>query len=417
MLRQIYRNLSVPRSCLYAFGFFYYNMYLYKTLFINLGVLKNNIYIGETKVKLGAIVDYKIFRRFLRFVSAEQKKKKAKNRKLLVLVYKVTECCPTVVQFLRLQNRLSKKSIFIYALDFPYSKYEKASKLLAFKPYEMRVIEEANLIMTPNRPAFSNIVRNLSLPIRKQRFLQSLDPVKIEKFECDYKYEYNYEQLGRKFNQHVAIGKGNESKSNYPCQDQLYCLRAGYIDANLFQIFLENAGACFKRQPDLRRSQLQIIYTILYHCGISINKIRYLNQETLKDAIYSGDLTLLNDGTKKRAIYRLSNNVRKDLKKLESQNRDIFTKYKLKYLFGKEKPITDKNLIKMVNRDLENTCNEYNILFKITSNDFRFMLPNYAMSMKSEIKYKNIDLYTYSIDTLEKYYSYYYTGDFMPEYE
>ena len=49
----------------------------------------------------------------------------------------------------------------------------------------------------------------------------------------------------------------------------------------------------------------------------------------------------------------------------------MFEKYQYKYLFGKQKPMIDKNLIKMVNKDLKSTCKKFRILFNIKSHSFR----------------------------------------------
>ena len=58
-----------------------------------------------------------------------------------------------------------------------------------------------------------------------------------------------------------------------------------------------------------------------------------------------------------------------ELKKLINQLNVIFVKYK--YLFGKDKPIHEKYLIKMINKDLKHTCQINQIQYDIKSHSFR----------------------------------------------
>ena len=49
----------------------------------------------------------------------------------------------------------------------------------------------------------------------------------------------------------------------------------------------------------------------------------------------------------------------------------MFKKYNCKYLFGKNKPVHEKSLIRLVNKDLKNTCDLNNIAYNIKSHSFR----------------------------------------------
>nr|UXN44523.1 hypothetical protein [Navicula tsukamotoi] len=164
------------------------------------------------------------------------------------------------------------------------------------------------------------------------------------------------------------------------------------IDENLFQLFLKNAGRFSKQKKDLRELQLRIAYMILYNCQLRINQIRYLTQENLETAVSKGHLTLIDPNTKQKQIYILSTKIINQFKILAPKWRIIFEKYQYKYLFGKEKPMTDKNLIKIVNQNLENTCINYNIAVKITSDYFRY----------SESKHLPTIIYIFENDILEK---------------
>jgi integrase len=143
------------------------------------------------------------------------------------------------------------------------------------------------------------------------------------------------------------------------------------IDFNLFPIFLVNAGNSSQRKKDLRRSQLRITYTILYHCGLRINEIRHLTHQDLIKAMDAAQFNLIHHKTKQAHIHVLPKKAVQDLKNLKAEFSIVFEKYKYQYLYGKKKPITDKNLIRMVNQDLKETCKKFNIPFNIKSHSFR----------------------------------------------
>ena len=143
------------------------------------------------------------------------------------------------------------------------------------------------------------------------------------------------------------------------------------IDNNLFPIFLNNAGQAHQRKQDLIRSQLRITYTILYYCGLRINEIRHLTQQDLQTAIEASQFNLIHHKTKEAHIHVLPRQAVKQFRELNKEFFIIFDKYQYNYLFGKSKPMTDKNLIKMVNKDLANTFLKYNVPFNIKSHSFR----------------------------------------------
>jgi len=143
------------------------------------------------------------------------------------------------------------------------------------------------------------------------------------------------------------------------------------VDSNLLAIFLANAGSSCQRKKDLVRAQLRIAYTILYHCGLRINEIRHLDEKDLQIGIEAAQFNLVHHKTKKAHIHILCKKAVQDLQNLKFEFLIIFEKYQYKYLFGKNKPMTDKNLIKIVNKDLKFTCTKFNIPFNIKSHSFR----------------------------------------------
>ena len=143
------------------------------------------------------------------------------------------------------------------------------------------------------------------------------------------------------------------------------------VDEDLLAIFLANAGSYCQRKKDLVRAQLRITYTILYHCGLRVGEVRDLNQKDLQTAIKAAQFNLVHHKTKKAHVHVLSEKAVKDLRNLTSEFLIIFNKYQYQYLFGKNKPMTNKNLIKIVNKDLKTTCTKFNIPFNIKSHSFR----------------------------------------------
>ena len=143
------------------------------------------------------------------------------------------------------------------------------------------------------------------------------------------------------------------------------------IDTDLFPLFLLNAGNSVQRRRDLKRAQLRITYTILYHCGLRINEIRHLNQKDLETAIAASQFNLVHHKTKQAHIHVLSKKAVQDLQSLNLEFLVVFEQNKFQYLFGKERPITGKNLIRMVNKDLKVTCDKFKIPFNIKSHSFR----------------------------------------------
>jgi len=143
------------------------------------------------------------------------------------------------------------------------------------------------------------------------------------------------------------------------------------VSENLLPIILANAGSYCKRKKDLTRAQLRITYTILYHCGLRVGEIRHLTEKDLETAIKAAQFNLVHHKTKKAHIHVLSKKAVEDLQNLTCEFLTVFHKYQYNYLFGKNRPMTNKNLIKVVNKDLKTTCTKFNIPFNIKSHSFR----------------------------------------------
>lgn len=161
----------------------------------------------------------------------------------------------------------------------------------------------------------------------------------------------------------ILLPKVKKDRQTQPLRDP--------VDNNIFPIFMVNAGSVFKKQKDLKQSQIRIVYTILYYCGVRINEIGHLTQEDIQKAVAASQFSLIHHKTKQAHIHILSKKAVQDFKKLTNEFSIVFDKYNYQYLFGKLQPINEKNIIKMINKDLKHTSEKYQIPYNIKSHSFR----------------------------------------------
>lgn len=145
----------------------------------------------------------------------------------------------------------------------------------------------------------------------------------------------------------------------------------GPVYTELFEVFLTAAGSNAKYKQDLKCAQLKIAYSILFYVGLRVNEIRFFQEKDIQDAIKTSQFSIVHFKQREPHIYVISDLAVKELKKLKYQYHIIFVKYKYNYLFGKNKPIDEKYLIKMINKDLKRTCEINQILYNIKSHSFR----------------------------------------------
>lgn len=180
-----------------------------------------------------------------------------------------------------------------------------------------------------------DLIQNNPLVIRKY-VEEALEPTNESIQELQDEFCEEMEILNRKIDR--LLPKVKKERQNQPLKDP--------VDNNLFSMFMANPGNSFQRRKDLKRAQIRVIYTIFYYSGVRINEIRHLTKEDIKKAV-------------------------QDLRTLPTEFSIIFNKYNYKYLLGKLRLITEKNLIKMVNRDLNHTSEKYKISYNIKSHSFR----------------------------------------------
>jgi integrase len=116
---------------------------------------------------------------------------------------------------------------------------------------------------------------------------------------------------------------------------------------------------------------------------LRLNEARHLTYNDIQKGISSSQLSVIHHKTKSPHIHILSKKALKDLKSLNTEYQVVFEQHQFKYLFGKLKPIAQKSLIRLVNRDLKYTREIANIPFNIKSHSFRINLISSLLKITS----------------------------------
>ena len=173
--------------------------------------------------------------------------------------------------------------------------------------------------------------------------------------------EDTLDEINSKVN--TLLPKSKKKREVQPLRDPM--------DRKLFPLFLQNAGNKFIYRKDLKEAQIRVAYTILYYTGLRINEIRMLTRNDINDAIKGGQFNVIHSKTNQAHIHVISSTAVQDLEKRYLDYQIIFDKYKYEYLFGKNKPMHSKALIKTINDDLRNTCETLKLPYNIKSHSFR----------------------------------------------
>jgi len=334
----------------------------------------------EQSVQEFAVLGYKSYRNIVNlFVKSLNKKP---NKKSFLKAAEKHDTSVTVASMLMVEPKYPKafserfgedprrEEIFKYKLE--NAKVTSVLEELAAKRAE--IVDE-----TP----FDNFDDNLALKLIDKRLTElyeliSHNPLVIKQYVEDAiqpaqeNINQNVDELREEFLEEmgtlnkkidILLPKVKRQKEIQPLRDP--------VDINLFSIFFTHAGNSFKYTKDLKRAQLRITYTILYHCGLRINEIRHLNQQDILTAIDAAQFNLVQHKTQKAHIHVLSKAAIQDLKNLKVEFSIVFEKYKYQFLYGKNKPTTKNSLIRMVNQDLKKTCEKNNIPYNIKSHSFR----------------------------------------------
>ena len=161
----------------------------------------------------------------------------------------------------------------------------------------------------------------------------------------------------------ALLPKQKKDRDTLPLRDPVH--------NELFKVFLNAAGSTSKYNQDLKCAQLKIAYTILFHVGLRVNEMRFFQQKNIQDAIKTSQFSVIHFKQNEPHIHVISDLAVQDLRELQHYYDIVFVKYKYKYLFGKNKPVDEKYLIKMINKDLKHTCEISQIPYNIKSHSFR----------------------------------------------
>ena len=284
-----------------------------------------------------------------------------------------------------------------------YGPDSRRTEILKFKSENFKVInllEEiaARKAEIVDKTPFDSLDGNIALKEIEKRLIEMYELLENNQYIVQKSVEGiiqpvndNVDELGEQFYQEMdLLNKKIDKLIPKKKKDREVEQLRDPLDKNLFPIFLTNAGNSCQRKKDLTRAQLRITYTILYHSGLRINEIRHLDQKDLENAIDVAQFNIVHHKTKQAHIHVLSKKATQDLQDLKLEFYIVFEKYQYKHLFGKQKPITDKNLIKMVNKDLKNTCQKFKIPFNIKSHSFRVNMITSLLKVTSVQKAANI---------------------------
>jgi len=161
----------------------------------------------------------------------------------------------------------------------------------------------------------------------------------------------------------VLLPKRKKKPNTLPLRDPVH--------TELLKVFLNAAGSNSKYKQDLKCAQLRIAYTILFHVGLRVNEMRFFQQKNIQDAIKTSQFSVIHFKQNEPHIHVISDLAVQDLRELKHYYDIVFVKYKYKYLFGNNKPVDEKYLIKMINNDLKHTCEINQIPYNIKSHSFR----------------------------------------------
>ena len=253
----------------------------------------------------------------------------------------------------------------------------------------MKLIDETSAIRSEivDKTPFDSYDNNLLIKVIDERLNGLYELVKTNPEITEESVRKVVEPINKSLNEvHLKIDKllpkDKKQRSLQPLRDP--------VDNDLLTLFLANAGSEARYQTDLKYSQLVITYTILYHTGVRINEIRTLTREHINNAIEISQFNLIHHKTKKAHIHVLSDKAIKDLQNLDTYLKIVFDKYQYRYLFGKNKPMNKKSLIRMINRDLKSTCKLAKLPFNIKSHSFRINLITSLLKVTSVHKVAEI---------------------------
>ena len=147
------------------------------------------------------------------------------------------------------------------------------------------------------------------------------------------------------------------------------------VSRDLYLVFLENAGSKNTRLKEIKKVQLQIIYTILYYVGLRVNELRFLTKVDILTAMDTSEFSIIHSKTGTVMIHVLPKNGQIELRKMKKEIEEFFFVSGYKYLGGSkldsDELYNGRHFVRLVNTDMTETCKKNDIPFKLTTHSFR----------------------------------------------
>lgn len=143
------------------------------------------------------------------------------------------------------------------------------------------------------------------------------------------------------------------------------------ITIQLFNKFYAIVGDARTRERERITIQMKTGYVLLFYTGMRINEMREITFDQIKTAIKHRELEITVHKTHRMHRYALTDDAIEYLKSLVTDLHKLTTQMHYNYVFGKDKPAHPLALIRVLNQELKNACEHYNIKRTIKSHSFR----------------------------------------------
>jgi integrase len=143
------------------------------------------------------------------------------------------------------------------------------------------------------------------------------------------------------------------------------------IYADHYHLFMLNAGSQAMKFKHIRAIQLRLIYTILFYLGIRLNESASLKKEDIINVMESSRLELRHSKTNDIYVHKMGDEGMAQLRSMKEEIDFFFKERKYLSSNGKDEILTSESYIKLVNKDLAETCKKYSIPYNFKSHSFR----------------------------------------------
>ena len=105
--------------------------------------------------------------------------------------------------------------------------------------------------------------------------------------------------------------------------------------------------------------------------------------QEIEEAIKPSQITIIQHKIKQSNIHVLSKQAIRDLKSCKNDFNTVFKENGYAYLFGKNEPMNQKTVIRLINKDLKSTCQLNNISYNVKSHSFRIHVISSLLKLTS----------------------------------